>query len=95
VKRPKKVITSHPLLRQLCAYEELLSQSTGSLPYRHQIQLNAIIEALAVLRGDGEIRQEDIDTIAFLSNQINCNFKGLLGKHMKPERERKIIWENT
>jgi len=55
--------------------EELLSKSTGSLPYGHQIQLNAITEALAVLRGDNEIKQEDIDTISSLSNWINYDFK--------------------
>jgi hypothetical protein len=63
------------LLRQLRVYEELLSKSTGSLPYRHQIQLNAITESLAIIRGQREITQEDIDTIAWLSNWINYDFK--------------------
>jgi len=62
-------------LRQLRAYEEMLSRSTDSLPYRHQIQLNAITESLAIIRGRNVITQEDIDTIAWLSNWINYDFK--------------------
>ena len=74
-KRPKTVLCPRYLLRQLRAHEELLSKSTGSLPYRHQIQLNAITEALAVLRGDTKVRQGDIDTVAWLSNWINYDFE--------------------
>ncbi|MCJ7608388.1 hypothetical protein MUP00_01785 [Candidatus Bathyarchaeota archaeon] len=53
----------------------MLSRSTDSLPYRHQIQLNAITESLAIIRGRNVITQEDIDTIAWLSNWINYDFK--------------------
>ncbi len=74
VKKPKQVKATEHLLRQLRAYEESL-KSTGSLPYRHQIQLNAITEAHAVLRGRTEITQEDIDTIAQLSKWMNYAFK--------------------
>jgi len=74
-KRPKPVSTPENMLRQLRAYEELLSKSTDSYPYRHQIQLNAITEALTVLRGCNEIKQEDIDMIAWLSKWINYEFK--------------------
>ncbi len=74
-KKPKEIHCPRHLLRQLRAYEELLSRSTGSLPYRHQIQLNAITESHAILRGDAEIRQEDIDAIARLSNWMNYDFK--------------------
>jgi hypothetical protein len=51
-KRPKEVVAPEHLLRQLRAYEELLSTKSGSLPYRQQIQLNSITESLAVLRGE-------------------------------------------
>ena len=74
-RKTKTVICPESLLRQLRAYEELLSKSSGSEPYRHQIQLNAITEALVVLRENNEIIQEDIDTIAWLSNWINYDFK--------------------
>lgn len=74
-KHPKTVLAPIHLLRQLRICERMLSASTGSLPYRHQIQLNAITEALAILRGDTEIRQMDIDTISWLSNWINYDFK--------------------
>jgi hypothetical protein len=74
-KRPKTVSTPEHLLRQLRVYEELLSKSTGSLPDRHQIQLNAITQSLAIIRGRSVITQEDIDTIAWLSNWINYDFK--------------------
>ena len=74
-RRPKEVPAPEHLLRQLHVCEELLSKSTGSLPYRHQIQLNAITEALAVLRNDSEVRQEDIDKIMELSKWINYDFK--------------------
>jgi hypothetical protein len=76
-KRPRAVFCPEHLLRQLHVCEELLSKSTGSLPYRHQIQLNTITEALAVLKGDSQVRQEDIDTIVWLSNWINYDFKEL------------------
>jgi hypothetical protein len=75
VKRPEEVRAPDCLLRQLRAYEELLSRSTGSLPYRHQIQLNAITESLAIIREHSEITQEDVDAIARLSNWINYDFK--------------------
>lgn len=74
-KRPKEVKTPDHLLRQLRVYEELLSKSTDSLPYRHQIQLNAVTESLAVVRGHSEVTQEDIDTVAWLSKWINYDFK--------------------
>ena len=77
VRKPKDVVCPEHLLRQLRAYEELLSRSSGSQPYRHQIQLNSITEVLAVLRGKNEVNQEDIDTIAELSNWINYDFKEL------------------
>ena len=35
---PKKIICPENMLRQLRVYEELLSRSSGSLPYIHQIQ---------------------------------------------------------
>jgi hypothetical protein len=74
-KHPKTVTAPEHLLRQLRVCEELLSKSTGSLPYRHQVQLNAITESLAVMKGHGEITQEDIDTIVHLSKWINYDFK--------------------
>ncbi len=75
VRKPKPVSCPPHLLRQLRAYEELLSKSTGSLPYRHQIQLNAITESLAVMRGDIEVMQEDIDIVSMLFRWINYEFK--------------------
>jgi hypothetical protein len=68
IKEPELVVCPDHLLRQLRAYEESLSKSTGSLPYRHQVQLNAIAESLAVLRGGRELTQLDIDTVARLSS---------------------------
>lgn len=74
---PPVITAPESLLRQLRAYEGLLSKSTGSLPYRQQIQFNALAEAHAVYRGDTEIKQEDIDAIARLQNWINYDFKEL------------------
>jgi hypothetical protein len=74
-KKATPVLCTDHLLRQLRAYEDSLSRSTGSLPYRHQIQLNAIAECLAVLRGGRELTQLDIDTVARLSKWINYDFK--------------------
>ena len=76
-RKPKEIVCPEILLRQLRVYEEMLSKSTGSLPYRQQIQLNSITEALAILRGKSEITQEDIDTVAWLSKWINYDFKEL------------------
>ena len=75
IKRPKPVLTPEYLLRQLRAYEKSLSESTDSYPYRHQIQLNAITEALAVIKGNSEVKQEDIDVIVWLSKWLNYDFK--------------------
>ena len=47
------------------------------MPYKQQIQLNALTEAHVILRGDNEVKQEDIDTIAWRSKQINYAFKEL------------------
>ena len=77
VKQPAIVSTPEHLLRQLRVYEELLSKSTDSLPDRHQIQLNAITTALAIVNGRNRILQEDIETISWLSNWINYDFKDL------------------
>lgn len=74
-KRPKPVQCPDHLFRQLRAYEEVLSKSTGSAPYRHQIQLNAITESLALIRDHKKVEQKDIDTIAWLSNWINYDLK--------------------
>ena len=41
--------------------EKNLALHSGSLPYRHQIQLNALTEALAVMRNHAAVTQEDID----------------------------------
>jgi hypothetical protein len=75
IREPTPVVCPDHLLRQLRAYEESLSRSTGSLPYRHQIQLNAIAESLVILRGGRELMQGDIDTVARLSKWINYDFK--------------------
>lgn len=76
-KHPKEVYAPEHLLRQLHSIEDSLSQQTGSYPYRHQIQLNALAEALAVLRGGSEITQEDIDMVSLLSKWINYDFNGV------------------
>ncbi len=76
-RRPPVTSGDSQLLRQLRAYEELLSSKTQSAPYRHQIQLNRLVEASAVLRNDNKVTQLDIDTIHRLSNWINYDFKEL------------------
>jgi hypothetical protein len=76
-RKPQAVYCPDYLLRQLRVYEELLSKSTGSLPYRQQVQLKAITEAHVVLRGDKSLTQEDINVIANLLNWINYDFKEL------------------
>jgi hypothetical protein len=77
VRKPKSVLCPEHMLRQLRLYKKILSNDTGSQPYRHQIQLNSITEALAVLLRKREVNQEDIDKIAELSNWINYDFKEL------------------
>lgn len=76
-KRPGMVACPEHLLRQLRQIEENLALHSGSLPYRHQIQLNALTEALAVMRNHAAVTQEDIDTISHLSNWINYDFNPL------------------
>ena len=77
VRKSKMVVCPELMLRQLRAYEELLSSSSGSLPYRPPIQLNSITEVLVVLNGKKEVSQDKIDVIAELSNWINYDFKEL------------------
>ena len=74
-RKPPEINNPNHLLRQLRVYEQMLSKSTDSLPYRHQIQLNSITESLAILRRNKEITQEDIDTVSWLCNWINYDFK--------------------
>ncbi len=77
VRNPPEISCPPPLMRQLRAYEDNLSALTDSAPYRHQIQLNAITEALAVIKGEREITQDHIDKIIQLSAWMNYNFKEL------------------
>ncbi len=42
-----------------------------------QIQFNALAEAHAIYRNDFEIKQEDIEAIAWPLNWINYDFKEL------------------
>ena len=76
-RKPLEVFCPEVLLRQLRVYEELLSKSTGSLPYRQQVQLKSITEALAILNERCKILQEDIDSVTWLSKWINYDFKDL------------------
>jgi len=77
IKNPWHVEMPQHLLQQLRVYEEYLGKSTGSTPYRHQIQLISITEALAILKGEREITQEDINIIGYLCNWINYNFNAI------------------
>jgi hypothetical protein len=74
-KNPQKIDLPYHLANQLYIYEELLGKSTDSTPYRAIIQLNSLVEALAVLRGENAVTQEDIDIIGFLCNWINYQFR--------------------
>jgi hypothetical protein len=76
-KNPQEVRMPQHLIRQLRVYEELLGSSLGSTPYRHQIHLISITEALAVLKGEDEITQDDIDIISYLCKWINYHFNSL------------------
>jgi hypothetical protein len=76
-RNPHKVEMPGHLLRQLRAYEEMLGKSSGSTPYRHQIQLIGLTEALAILRDEKEITQEDIDIIAHLCRWMNYDFNAI------------------
>jgi hypothetical protein len=48
------------------------------LPYRQQIQLNALTEAHSILRGDNEAKQLDIDASAWLLNWIKLRLQRAL-----------------
>jgi len=75
VKRaPRTVIMPPRLLSQLHVYEELLGKNSGCLPYRHQIQLNALAESLAVLTESSELTQDHIDNVSWLCHWINYDF---------------------
>lgn len=76
ITKPKKLSPADTrLFSQLRAYSELLSKETASEPYRHQIQLDSIAEASAVLRGSSDITQQDVDLVHWLSNWINYDFR--------------------
>lgn len=74
---PQRLTEKPELFNQLKGYSLRLSDRVGSLPYRQQIQLQALTEASAILRGDSEIRQTDIDTVVLLSSYINYEFKAI------------------
>jgi hypothetical protein len=76
-KNPSRVEFPFHLAKQLYPYEELLGKSASSTPYRAVIQLNSMAEALAVLRGENVVSQEDIDVIGYLCNWINYQFNPL------------------
>ena len=77
VKRPKEVIWHPELLEQLRVYEEYLGKWSDATPYRAQIQLNALVEALAVRKGDSEIKQEHVSAITQLCHWVNHDFREL------------------
>jgi hypothetical protein len=77
VKHPKQVAATEEVLAQLRDIEERLAKETGALPYRHQLQLTAIAEAHAVLRGGISIEQEDINAVRRLSYHINYRFEAI------------------
>ena len=66
-----------PLIRQLRTYEEMLGKATSSTPYRAVIQLVSLTEALAILRGENKITQQDVDIVTFLCNWMNYNFNAI------------------
>ena len=75
VKRTPGTVAMPPrLLSQLHVYEELLGKNSGCLPYRHQIQLNALAESLAILTESSELTQDHIDTVSWLCHWINYDF---------------------
>jgi hypothetical protein len=76
-KYPQPIKTSSVLLHQLSVYGEALGKDTRAMPYRADIQLHALAEALAIIEGCNELTQKHVDKIVSLLHYVNYDFNDI------------------
>ena len=76
-KCPQPVKTSPILLHQLSVYGEALGKNTRAMPYRADIQLHTLAEALAIIEGCNELTQKHVDKIVSLLHYVNYDFNDI------------------
>jgi hypothetical protein len=76
-KNPQPVKTSPILLHQLSVYGEVLGVKTRAMPYRADIQLHTLAEALAIIEGSSVLRQKHVDRIVELLHYVNYDFNDI------------------
>lgn len=76
-KYPQPVKTSPVLLHQLSVYGELLGKDTRAMPYRADIQLHTLAEALAIIEGCDVLTQGHVDKIVSLLHYVNYEFNDI------------------
>jgi hypothetical protein len=76
-KYPQPVKTSPVLLHQLSVYGEALGKDTRAMPYRADIQLHTLAEALAIIEGCNELTQKHVDKIVSLVHYVNYDFNDI------------------
>lgn len=77
VKNPSPVKTSPVLLHQLSVYGEILGKETRAMPYRADIQLHTLAEALAIIEGSDVLKQRHVDRIIQLLHYVNYDFNDI------------------
>ena len=76
-KKPSSIKTSPVLLHQLSVYGEVLGKETRAMPYRADIQLHTLAEALAIIENANELTQEHVDRIVNLLRYVNYDFNDI------------------
>ncbi|MGB8781373.1 MAG: hypothetical protein WCD81_12090 [Candidatus Bathyarchaeia archaeon] len=76
-KNPSPVKTSPVLLHQLSIYGEALGKETRAMPYRADIQLHTLAEALAIIENSNELTQGHVDRIVNLLRYVNYDFNDI------------------
>lgn len=76
-KYPSPVKTSPVLLHQLSVYGEALGKETRAMPYRADIQLHTLTEALAIIEGSSVLTQKHVDRIVELLHYVNYDFNDI------------------
>ena len=76
-KHPSPIKTSPVLLHQLSIYGEALGKETRAMPYRADIQLHTLAEALAIIENSNELTQEHVDRIVNLLHYVNYDFNDI------------------
>jgi len=76
-KHPSPIKTSPVLLHQLSICGEALGKETRAMPYRADIQLHTLAEALTIIENSNELTQEHVDRIFNLLHNVKYDFNDM------------------